>query len=320
MRAIRSIREAEKEGQTKASDHALIAQCGEVLLSCRVRRLIVNADDLGLTEGVNRGILAAHEQGIVTSSTLMAVGSAFYDAVRITSTAPRLGVGCHVVLTDGSALLSPTDIPTVANSSGEFERSFGRFVARALMGGIRPAELQAEATAQIRKLQSAGITVSHIDTHKHTHLFPRVLSPVLQAARACGIRAVRNPFGRIAFNLIANRPKLWKRFGQMSILNKLANRFQKTVRDSGLRTTDGSIGVVATGSMDEHLFGLVLRDLPEGTWELVTHPGHNDADLGQISTRLRESREQELRLLTAQSTRDLLDRNGIDLISYHDLA
>ena len=290
------------------------------MLFCRVRRLIVNADDFGLTPGVNRGILEGHVDGIVTSSTLMATGMAFDDAAALSRSVPRLSGGCHVALIDGLPVLSSHELPTLANHSGQFDGSLGPFVARVVCGKINSREIEAEATAQIRKLQSAGVAVSHIDTHKHTHLFPVILTSLLQAAKACDIRAMRNPFGRIAFSLVARRPSLWKRYGQMGLLNTLAARFKRTVHEAGLITTDGSLGVVATGAIDERLFTLILDNLPDGTWELVTHPGYNDSDLEKVPTRLRESREQELKILTAQSTRELLERNGIQLISYRDLA
>src|SRR5712672_3642287 len=161
-----------------------------------MRRLIVNADDFGLTSGVNRAIVESHTRGIVTSATLMANGRGFEDATRLAKTVPRLSVGCHVVLIDGEPVLDAAQIPslTSSNSGGvRFRDGLKSFAARALTGRVNEREIELEATAQIRKLESAGISVSHLDTHKHTHLFPTVLRPVLRAARSCGVRAVRNP-------------------------------------------------------------------------------------------------------------------------------
>lgn len=297
----------------------LIAECRRLPLSCRVRRLIVNADDFGLTLGVNRAIIEAHTQGIVTSATLMANSAAFDDAVQLAHSHPKLGVGCHLVLVDGSPLLDPADVPSLLAGDRTFHRDIGSFALRAITGRLHEKEIEAEATAQVRKLQSAGITVRHVDTHKHTHLFPAVLRPVLRAAQACGVRAIRNPFGRVAFSLIAGRPHLWKRYGEVKVLNALSRKFHETVHAAGMVTTGGSLGVVATGALDERLFHLILENLPEGTWEFVTHPGYNDAELAGVHTRLRESRETELRLLTSPVTRELLNRNGIQLVSYRDL-
>jgi hopanoid biosynthesis associated protein HpnK len=286
-----------------------------------VRRLIVNADDFGLTAGVNRGIVEAHASGIVTSTTLMANSAAFDDAVQLARSNPKLAVGCHLVLIDGSPLLAADKVPSLLDprNRSHFRQNLSDFALRALSGRLPADEIQAEATAQIRKLQSAGIQVSHIDTHKHTHMFPQVLRPLLRAAQACGVRAIRNPFGWMAFSGIANRPQLWQRYAQVKLLNLLERKFRRAVADAGMLTTNGSVGVVATGALDDRLFHFILETLPEGTWEFVTHPGYNDAGLAGIHTRLRESRDLELGVLTSATTRTLLDRKGIQIISYPDL-
>ena len=284
-----------------------------------MRRLIVNADDFGLTPGVNRAIVEAHANGVVTSATLMANAAAFEDAVRVTKSSPALSVGCHVVLVDGTPLSTPSQIPTLADS-GQFERRLSRFALRAVGGGINPAEVEAEAAAQIQKLQAAGIQPSHVDTHKHSHMFPQVLRPMLRAAKVGGVRAIRNPFGRVAFSAMLGRPKLWKRYGELMLLNPLARQFLRSVQAAGMLTPDGSVGVAATGSLDEELFREILENLPDGTWEFVTHPGYNDAALANVHTRLRQSRETELRILTSAAIRETITQGGIELISYRDLV
>jgi hopanoid biosynthesis associated protein HpnK len=294
-----------------------------VLLSCRVRRLIVNADDFGLTRGVNRAIIESHRDGIVTSSTLMANGQAFEDAIVHAKSASRLSIGCHVVLVDGSPVLGGQQASTLFDQKaddGRFYDGLGAFALRAVSGRVDADEIEAEVTAQIRKLQSAGVSVSHLDTHKHTHILPQVLRALLRAARTCGVPAVRNPFGPVRFSILAKYPRLWKRYGQVTVLNRLGGRFRNSVTNAGMLTTDGTVGVVATGAMDSYLFRSIVDSLPEGTWELVCHPGYNDAELGSIRTRLRESRAVELRLLTSPKALELLVRSGVQLISYRDLA
>jgi hopanoid biosynthesis associated protein HpnK len=294
-----------------------------VLLSCRVRRLIVNADDFGLTRGVNRAIIESHRDGIVTSSTLMANGQGFEDAIVHAKSASRLSIGCHVVLVDGSPVLGGQQASTLFDQKaddGRFYDGLGAFALRAVSGRVDADEIEAEVTAQIRKLQSAGVSVSHLDTHKHTHILPQVLRALLRAARTCGVPAVRNPFGPVRFSILAKYPRLWKRYGQVTVLNRLGGRFRNSVTNAGMLTTDGTVGVVATGAMDSYLFRSIVDSLPEGTWELVCHPGYNDAELGSIRTRLRESRAVELRLLTSPKALELLVRSGVQLISYRDLA
>jgi hopanoid biosynthesis associated protein HpnK len=290
-----------------------------------VRRLIVNADDFGFTAGINRAIVEAHTRGIVTSSTLMANGRAFEDAIRLAKSVPSLSVGCHVVLIDGTPVLDAKQLPSItsAHSNGDrFRDGLQAFSARALAGRLDPEEIEAEASAQIRKLQSAGISVSHLDTHKHTHLFPAVLRPLLRAARNCGVRAIRNPFGPrkpLKSAELLTRPNLWTRYAEVRILRALAAKFRDAAKREGMVTPEGTLGIVVTGALDEKLFRGIAAIIPEGTWEFVCHPGYNDDDLKSANTRLRESREIELRVLTMPAARELLSQQGIDLISYRDL-
>ncbi len=290
-----------------------------------MRRLIVNADDFGFTAGVNRAIVEAHTRGIVTSSTLMANGRAFEDAVKLARTTPTLAIGCHVVLIDGEPVLNCERLPTLTttrNHAHEFRNGLKSFAVRALAGKIDAAAIEAEATAQIQKIQSAGIVVSHVDTHKHTHLFPAVLRPLLRAARACGVQAIRNPFGPRrplkSADLLAH-PSLWARYAEVRVLRALAGKFHRAVSKEGFSTPDGTLGVVVTGALDEQLFRSMAAIIPDGTWEFVCHPGYNDADLKLANTRLRESRETELRVLTMPEVRELLSNSGIELISYREL-
>ncbi len=291
-----------------------------------MRRLIINADDFGLTVGVNRAILEAHEHGVVTSATLMANGQAFEDAIALAQSRPGLGVGCHVVLVDGAPFLDETAVRSLLDRGGNrsghphFREGITRFGALALLRRLAENEIEAEATAQIRKLQTAGITVTHLDSHKHTHLFPRVLRPLLRAAASCGVKAIRNPFERIQGSQLAASPSLWRRWTEVGILRSLARQFREAVQQAGISTPDGTLAIAATGSLNERLLRLMVENLPDGTWELVCHPGYNDADLRRVHTRLRASREQELRILTSSSTRNLLEMNGIEIVSFREMA
>lgn len=255
----------------------------------------------------------------------MATGPAFEEAVRLAKQAPLLSVGCHTLLIDGQPVLGADRLPTLTSEhSGKarFRDGLKSFAARALTGRLDPIEIEAETAAQIRKIQSAGIAVSHLDSHKHTHLFPAVLRPVLRAAVACGVRAVRNPFGPrrpLTSGELLARPNLWRRYAEVRILSTLAGKFRDAARRQGMATPDGTLGIVVTGALDEKLFRAIAAIIPEGTWEFVCHPGYNDADLQRAHTRLRESRETELRVLTMPAAKQLLEDQGIALISYREL-
>ncbi len=158
-------------------------------------RLILNADDFGLTPGINRAIAELHSAGVLTSATLMANGPAFADAVATAHAHPTLGIGCHIVLTDGTPVSPPEQIPSLLGPDRKtFRPSLSSFLYALLRNQIREEEVLLEARAQIQKLQAAGIRITHVDTHKHTHLFPTITRPLLAACEAASIPAIRNPF------------------------------------------------------------------------------------------------------------------------------
>ena len=287
-----------------------------------MRRLIINADDFGLTPGVNRAIVEAHERGVVTSATMMANARAVEDASAQTGKG-GLSVGCHVVLIDGTPLLAPEDVSSLLGGNGRFRDSWLDFAGRALRSKFDEGQVAAEVEAQIRKIQQTGLQVTHVDSHKHVHLLPPVLRPMLKAAQACGVRAIRNPFAPLkplAMAHLVKRPRLWGRYSEVKVLRHFGEQFRQAVGDADMVTTDGTFGIVVTGALDAELFAAIVGSLPEGTWEMVCHPGYCDADLRAARTRLRESREQELRVLTSAEARKAIEASGVELISYADLT
>ncbi|MGD1107394.1 MAG: ChbG/HpnK family deacetylase [Terracidiphilus sp.] len=276
--------------------------------------LIVNADDFGLTLGVNRAIIELHSDGILTSTSLMARARATEEAIELARSAPALGVGCHIVLVDGEPVLPPHQIPTLVDPrTGQFLSSLTAFLARLFTGRIRSAEIEAEAAAQIDFLEQRGVRLTHIDTHKHTHIFPAVLRPLLRAGRAHGIRAIRNPF-EPGWAIRATHGAPWLRIAQVAGLRWLEPVCHRILDSEGFVTTDGTIAVAGTGVLDASTLRSLLQSLPSGTWELVTHPGYNDADLDRVRTRLRASRDVERTALAA-----LKEFPTVELVSYANL-
>ncbi len=284
-----------------------------------MRRLIVNADDFGLTSGVNRAIVEASRSGVVRSATLMANAQAFAEAVELAKQYPQLKIGCHVVLIDGVPICN--DVPSLIKDSARFRTNLKDFAQSAIRKKISAAEIQREAEAQIRKIQAAGISVTHIDTHKHTHLVPHVLRAVIKAAKACGVHAVRNPFEpkRSRVNRIAGTKTQWMRSAGVMAFQVFAPQFRKIMREENMITTDGTLGITVTGQLDQKVLAGILQTMPEGTWELVCHPGYCDDDLRAAGTRLLESRQIELQALTAEETRKAIADCDIELIPYADL-
>lgn len=278
--------------------------------------LILNADDFGLTRGVNRAIAELHAAGALTSATLMANGPAFDDAVDIARAQPTLGVGCHVVLTDGTPLSPSETIPTLIGPDGRnFRPSLGGFFRDAMLGKISEADIAREATAQIERLQQAGITVTHLDTHKHTHILPAVARPLLAVAERAGIRAIRNPFEQ-SWSLRIGRSSQM-RIAQVAVMRLLRPSFLRLpqIRSGAVSTTNGTIGVSATGRLDAAALREALHTIPDGLWEFVCHPGYNDTDLDAIITRLRDSRDIE-RLALLEIFTNNSHPSGPELIHY----
>lgn len=296
-----------------------------------MRRLIINADDFGLTSGIDRAILRSHEHGIVTSATAMANGNDVAHAASLARVSGGFGVGCHVVLIDGQPLTPAASLRGAGTAgpqkngsppSSSFRSSISDFAVAAVTGKFSADDIAAEAISQMRALQAFGLTLTHFDSHKHTHMFPAVLRPLLRAARECGVRAVRNPFvpiRAIKSAKLFSHHSLWLRALETRALYVFAATFNREVAAAGLRTTSGSFGVIETGVLDQQLFNNIVHAMPDGTWELVCHPGYNDAALAQVQTRLRASREVELQVLTSDESRARLRQRGIDLIHFGDL-
>ena len=286
-------------------------------------RLIINADDFGLTRGVNRAIAELHDAGVVTSATLMANGAAFDDAVNLALARPSLGIGCHVVLVDGVPVSDPASIPTLLGPDRcSFRTSLVDFALGVLRGAIRQDDIEREALAQIQKLHHAGLYLTHVDTHKHTHLLSRVTRPIVRALEQSGIPSIRNPFEpRWAATLSGStRRSLFVR-----ALEPGRRRFvaSPSIASHRILTTRGSIGISATGHLNSTTLGRLLKKIPDGTWELVCHPGYNDPDLDAITTRLRTERETERSALLgafAKSSSNPLHPSSLQLIHYGELG
>jgi predicted glycoside hydrolase/deacetylase ChbG (UPF0249 family) len=282
------------------------------------RRLIINADDFGLTEGVNRAVLELNAAEVLPSATLMATGRAFREAAHSAFVQTSLGVGCHVVLVDGRPELHPAELPTLA-PDGRLRSSLTTFMVDLFGGRIASREIEREAVAQIRQLQSAGITVTHLDTHKHTHMFPRVLGPLIRAARACNVPAIRNPFEPDWSLRLTEKAPPTRRL-QVRTLRLFREQFLRAVRAARLRTTDGALGVLATGTFDAAYVLRLLRNMPPGTWELVCHPGYVDGALRRAGTRLVTTRDTERLALLHALERPPADLPPIDLMHYGEFT
>lgn len=276
--------------------------------------LIVNADDLGLSKATNAGIIAAHCEGIVTATSLMAVGSAFAHAVDLLKATPSLDLGIHLTLVEERPILSADHLPSLTGGTGRFPRDAFVFTARYLTGRIRLAEIRSELAAQIEAVLSAGLTPSHLDSHQHLHLLPGIWQTTCELARRFGIKAVRRP---------RERPQAWHRalgagagrLAQMTVLGAFC--LQPVPED--LRAPDRFTGFAFGGGLDRERLLATLDHLPKhGGCELMCHPGHDDPASPYRHWGYQSARE--LAALTAPAVRDRIVARSIRLISFRDLS
>ena len=287
-----------------------------------MRELILNADDFGLTEGVNDGIIRAHREGVLTSTTLMANGLAFDHAVECARANPNLGVGCHLVLAGGVPVAPPQEIPSLVDGSGRMPRSLPAFVVRVSVGAVRAKDMEREFRAQIGKIRSAGIEPTHLDTHKHTHAHPRVMEVLAQVARDLGITRVRKPAEylhdswRVVCSELGASPT---QFAAVVAVRLLSANFSSISKKHGLRSPDTFLGVAATGQLGPEPLCHLIDTIGEGRTEIMLHPGVWDEDLARTRSRLQAQRQIELDGLLAPQVRRAIDLHGIRLITYREL-
>ena len=264
-------------------------------------RLIINADDFGLTESVNRGIIECHRRGAVTSSTLLVNGQAAEAAASLLKDYPALGVGLHINLTSGPPILPGGKVPSLVGEDGLFP-GMGAMVRRLATGRARKAELAAEVRAQLEKSLALGIQPTHVDSHHHLHALPRLRSVVQQVCAEAGITKMRG------YRMSARSLK--------SLGVGLLARLPST--GASLRTPDRFSGIDVMGKMN--MAEALSRDLaaPGDALEFMCHPGFNDERLAQVSS-FNSLRQVELEALTSERFGDVLRAAGVKLISFRDL-
>jgi hopanoid biosynthesis associated protein HpnK len=283
------------------------------------KQLILNADDFGLTLGVNDGIIRAHTEGILTSATLMANGPSFEHAVELARATPSLGVGCHLVLVGGKPVSPAHEVPSLVDSRGRMPDSLAAFAARVSAGRVRAADIERELRAQIEKIKRAGISPTHFDTHKHTHVLPRVFNVIGRLAHEFGILRVRKPFERLrrSWSLGGAKPK---QLLAASAVRAVTLNFYALLKKHGLHSPEHFLGLASTGGLDAATLRRLIDTLPEGQTEIMLHPGICDADLAQTGSRLQRERETEMNALLDPAVKKAVMDCGVQLITYKELA
>ena len=273
------------------------------------RLLIVNADDYGLTEGISRGILHAHREGVVTSTSVIAIGPAYPKVASWLADEGDLGVGVHLAAVgEDPPLLTAREIPTLVGRRGRLCESYSEFLARAVLGRIDPEELRLEFTAQLQCVQELGVPITHLDAHQHLQLWPSVCTVVLNMATAYAIPAVRVPRFR-ALHPIGLGVTL------------LGWRLARAAERAGLRYPLDAVGIECAGHLDEDLLPKVLARLAahhQPAVELTVHPGEGD-DIDRRRYHWGYRWEDELAALVGPVAHRAVEQAGFTLATYADL-
>jgi hopanoid biosynthesis associated protein HpnK len=274
-------------------------------------RLIVHADDFGLSEGVNRAVLAAHENGIVTSTSIMAGGDAFEHAAGLAARCPTLDVGVHLTLTEQRPVAK--SVPSLVGADGQFAPHATQFATRYLRGAVALADVRTELDAQIRRAREHGVQPTHLDGHQHVHVLPGIARVVADLAREHGIRAVRVPAERPRGYMLKDFASLQRLAEQLAlgVLSALAPLAQ-------LRRVDRFVGFYFGGRLNEQNLRTVLEHLPmRKTVELMCHPGVEDP--GSRYGHWNYAWAAETAALTSPGIRELIGAHGVQLIGYRDV-
>lgn len=291
-----------------------------------MKNLIVNADDLGWTSGVNRGIEEGHRRGLITSASLLANGRAFAEGILVAKNNPELGVGVHLNLSDGPPAAPPSSVKGLLNRKGELEGGPETLLLRMATGGLRREEVEREWDAQIQKILDEGIQPTHLDGHKHVHMLPGLFEAALRLAKKHGIVAIRVSHEDSKLRAVLSSGKeqknsvVIKQGVQARGLKLLAHDAKELAHRAGVATTDYFCGIAQTGVLMREGVERLLEILPEGSTELMCHPGYADEELRKSRTRLQQSRQTELDILTDPSIRKLVATRAIRLINFKDMA
>jgi hopanoid biosynthesis associated protein HpnK len=286
-----------------------------------LRRLIVNADDFGLSHSVNEAVIRAHREGILTTASLMVNESGFDEAVKLAKENPKLGIGLHLTLLQGHSTLTPEKIPGLVNSRGEFSNSpigVGMnyfFVGQASSLSTKDRQdacptlrdqLRAEIRAQFEKFHATGLPLDHVNGHLHLHLHPVIFKILMEDSEKLGIRHLRLTRDCLSRNRKMSRGHLFYKISHATIFEFLSSRARKTLAAKKIRHAQITFGLLQNGRVDEDYILKLLPKLPPGDSELYSHPSLDNF-------------KHEFDALVSPRVKELVKTLGIELIRYQNL-
>jgi hopanoid biosynthesis associated protein HpnK len=275
-----------------------------------MKKLIINADDFGFTKKLNQGIINSYVNGILTSTSLMANGQAFEEAVKLSKQHPELSIGTHLALVDVKPVLAASSISSLVDGNGDFYPNFREFFKQYFLKRIKLDDIRRELTAQIEKILDSGIRVTHIDGHQHVHISHGIIDIVIELAKKYRIRWIRNSHDTLTpGNELAQKG-----------LSFFAKRGKHKINNAGLQTSNFFLGTRYTGKMKKQDLIYMLKLLPNGISEIMCHPGEDDPELAaRYGADWSSGWKEEQESLTSQDVKDLVKKEGIVLTNYGEL-
>ncbi|HLZ54834.1 MAG TPA: hopanoid biosynthesis-associated protein HpnK [Verrucomicrobiae bacterium] len=270
------------------------------------RRLIVNADDFGLSHSINEAVSRAHREGILTTASLMVNEAGCDEAVALARENPGLGIGLHLALLCGKSALPPEKIPGLVNLHAEFSNrpvatGFRYFFQRSLR-----EQLRLEIHAQFQKFRATGLPLDHVNGHLHLHLHPTVFRILMEDAATLGIKRLRLTRDCLSRSRRMAHGHWIYRFSHAAIYEWLSRRARGPLQQRGVRHAQVTFGLLQNSRVDEEYILKLLPELPPGDSELYSHPS-----LGEF--------KHEFDALVSPRVKEQVGKLGIELIRYRDL-
>ena len=269
------------------------------------KKLIVTADDFGLTQGINEGIIDAHRRGIVTRTSIIANGEAFEHAVLLSKKHKDLKVGVHLTLVAESPINQPDKIKSLIGSNNKFLINYKAFLGRYILRKISLNEVYIEWESQIQKVLNSGIGINHIDSHQHLHMLPGLFNNAVDLAYKYKINKIR----------MLHQDIIRIRSFKELVLTFLSGMNKKRMEYSGLSYPDKLLGLKHSGNIDENNILKLLCNIENGTTEMMCHPGYADSAYYQKYNNWNYKPEEELKALVSDRVKERLKSSNIKLIS-----
>lgn len=280
------------------------------------KQLIINADDFGIHPAVNEAVRRAATEGILTSTSLMAGGDAFDEAVEMARSMPSLGIGIHLTLVGGiKPVLPPSEVPSLTWDNGVFCHDYGKLIVRDLEGKISLSEVYAEWDAQIQKIMNTGLPVTHMDGHQHMHMWPHFYPIARDLAKKYHISCMRVPDEDVLFGMKDGHIIRWAAKNGLSLLSRM---HRPDLKKNHIRTNDHFFGMLYGGHLSPKRFAKFILQTKPGITEIMCHPSA-DTRAMEDTFHWGYHGEDELAGLLADINRELIEKKQISLISYRDV-